>query len=134
MDIARPYLTDEDRSRLSVRIGAGDLASALFALVGRCMRNEVVLPSDVAVTLRDWLHGYSGTEVAAAFEPYVGVVQIVRNVPVIERPMDAAPSSRDRFGNRPRRLSVGSTPPAAVHGVGLLSIATGPKQEDVRCW
>lgn len=105
IDSAGPYLTDDDRTWLFVKIGAGELESALFALVGRCMRNEAVLPDDVTARLRDWLRGYAGTEVAAAFEPYIGPVTVAAAKIAYPSPSQLA---RDRYRHRPRRIPVGS--------------------------
>lgn len=72
VDVAAQHLVPDDRAWLCVKIGAGDVERALIRLVGTCMRHQVALPADVEATLRDWLPGYSGTEVSAAFESYIG--------------------------------------------------------------
>jgi len=108
MNVAAAHLAPVERTWLWVKIGAGDLESALVTLVGICMRNDVALPADVEAALRDWLSGYYGTEVAAAFEPYVGVVARTSAVNDVSSAQDGFHIGCDRFANRARRDPVGS--------------------------
>lgn len=69
-------------SRLTTQIGAGDLEHALIALLGCCTRNSIQLPVEVAVSLRGWVEGYAGTDVAANFAFYIdGLPAGVTEVP-----------------------------------------------------
>jgi hypothetical protein len=116
MDIALPYLTPEDRSWLCVKIGAGDLESALITLVGIGMRHGVPVPVNISAALHEWLRGYSGTEVAAAFEPYVGVMPADKGIGAGGSMSEDLRANCDRFGSRPRRVAPESTPPGSLWG------------------
>lgn len=107
LDLVGGRLVPDDRAWMCVEIGAGDLESVLIALVGTGMRNGVVVPDEMLDALREWLRGYSGTEVAAAFTPYLGEVSIEYQDVTDERPQQATRPTCNRFVERPRRVSSG---------------------------
>ncbi len=118
VELAEPHLTPEDRTWLWVEIGAGDLESALFALVGRCLRSGAPLPPDVSAVLGDWLRGYAGTDVAAAFGSRIAPTQDAGNRSDPSQPGADAREVRGKFSSRPRRVPVGSPSPGTLHSVG----------------
>jgi hypothetical protein len=92
---------------LNAQIGAGDLDDALIALVGCCMRHDVVLPTDVAETVRDWAAGYAGTGIAAAFAPYLGETlepALIRESVSKSCGTRADGRPHDAFAHKPQRM------------------------------
>lgn len=118
LDVVGAQLIPDDRAWLCVDIGAGDLESVLITLVGTGMRSGVVVPAEVLDVLREWLRGYSGTEVAAAFTPYLGEVPVDCRPIGDERPQDWIRHTCDRFVERPRRLSSGLAPSGSLWRMG----------------
>lgn len=104
MEVVASHLVPDDRCWLCVRIGAGEIETALVTLVGTCMRNDVVLPRRTRDALREWLRGYSGTEVAVAFAPYLGDVQADIRANSGDDARESLRTNCDRFGKRPRRV------------------------------
>ncbi|TPG36534.1 hypothetical protein [Mycolicibacterium hodleri] len=113
MNVAAPHLAPNDRTWLWVKIGAGDLENALMTLVGICMRNDAALSSDLAAALRDWLGGYSGMQLAADFEPYVGSTHTAVDVSDVRSTQECSHIGCDRFGSRAHRVPTDRRDPAA---------------------
>jgi hypothetical protein len=113
MDVAAPHLAPNDRTWLWVKIGAGDLESVLMTLVGICMRNDVAHSVNLGGAVRDWLDGYAGTDVAAAFESYVRPTRMATGVSDVRSTRESLDIACDRFGTRARRVPMDRVMPDA---------------------
>jgi hypothetical protein len=123
MTVAAPHLAPNEQIWLWVKIGAGDLESALMTLVGVCMRNDVPLSVNLAGALRDWLDGYAGTDVAAAFESYVRPTRMATGVSDVRSTRESLDIACDRFGSRARRVPTDRRSPG-VSGERVMPDAT----------
>lgn len=62
MDSANPFLSKTARTWLCVRIGAGELESAIKQLLRGFVASETALPANLMESLAEWIRGFAGSE------------------------------------------------------------------------
>ncbi|OBC11944.1 hypothetical protein A5784_03745 [Mycobacterium sp. 852013-50091_SCH5140682] len=62
MDSANPFLSKTARTWLCVRIGAGELESAIKQLLRGFVASETALPANLMESLAAWISGFAGSE------------------------------------------------------------------------
>ncbi|OMC33113.1 hypothetical protein A5742_14545 [Mycolicibacterium fortuitum] len=62
VDAANPFMTEEARAWMYVKIGAGEIESAILALLQSFVRNDTAVPPAVVARLWAWIGGFTGSD------------------------------------------------------------------------
>jgi hypothetical protein len=95
-DAASAFLSRDARLWLCVKIGAGELESAIIELLDGYVRHNAELPSELAAPVRAWIRGYLGSD----SEPILR--HLLSRLRVSARPQPGTPSREPQ--RRPLRL------------------------------
>lgn len=70
VDAIAAYLQPAHRAQLCAKIGAGEHDSAIRELLVVCARTQAKLPHEIAAAIRNWIHGYAGSDIETSLQTF----------------------------------------------------------------